>query len=178
VLEYIYNDIGTPAQRNAILGEFYSPELKFFKEDAASNLSTVLENANAEKRREVLQYLKENILMIVSKGELMQHLSFAHHLIVEFFAHADDASRVELVGSLLEIVIYILHTRDGALAGLHCISYASPKVCSSRLSRSSRSRYSVGASSWFCVAPRNHSSPSNLNGALSPQQGAKLSVMV
>lgn len=74
-----------------------------------------------------MKYIKDRLLGILPKGEWIQHLTIIHRLLAEFLSLASDADKKELASHTLELIPYILHTREGSQASVHAISYSSAK---------------------------------------------------
>ena len=63
--------------------------------------------------------------MYIAKG-VFNH-SLLHRLTNEYLTHCNENERSEMIHSLRQAVVQILHTRDGARVGMNCIWYGTLK---------------------------------------------------
>ena len=71
VVETIYNDFGTAAQRNALLREFYGPQFALFEEkggEEGRGLGEILALEEERGQRErILKYMRAKLLKMMDK---------------------------------------------------------------------------------------------------------------
>ncbi|KAJ2716887.1 Pumilio y domain member 6 [Coemansia spiralis] len=127
VLEECYAVYANAQQKWDLVGEFYGAEFAVFKggeSGAPKSIDAVLEAA-PQKRDTVLAALKATVTPLLEKGTV-QH-SIVHRALVDYLRLADEAGRHEVIEAMRELVVEVLHTRDGAHAGMLCLLHGSPK---------------------------------------------------
>ncbi|XP_057379723.1 pumilio homolog 3-like [Daphnia carinata] len=124
VVETAYNDWANASQRALLSQEFYGPEFKLFKDESITTLSAALAK-HPEKKEVFLKHMNQAIEPIIAKG-VFNH-SLLHRLTNEYLTHCSENERSEMIQSLRQAVIQVLHTRDGARVGLTCIWYGTQK---------------------------------------------------
>lgn len=113
VVEVAYNDVANATQRAKLVQEFFGAEFKLFKDENVTNLGQVLDKMDSEtSRKQVLRNLKDSLIKIADKT-IFKH-SIAHYLYRELFKHGDQELKVEVADALKEVVVEMVHTRDGA----------------------------------------------------------------
>ncbi len=147
VLDFLFAK-GTPTQQIGILREFFGHEVvltsptfeaarqqaeKLVKEKGrwampvpSSELQRLLE-VSPEKRLVVLDNIEGYLLRCVEKEQLM--FRFVHSLLYQFLTvTSPEAPQIrELMASALRYPKALYHSREGALALAHCLSYSSAK---------------------------------------------------
>lgn len=86
VIEGIYNEYATQAQRNRMLQEFCGPEFRVFKEEDLRTVKQMIEKF-PEKKKQILQYLGENVQVLIKKG--CYNHSLVHTVIYNYLANCD-----------------------------------------------------------------------------------------
>lgn len=124
VVETAYNDWANASQRALLSQEFYGPEFKLFKDESITTLSAALAK-HPEKREVFLKHMSQAIEPIIAKG-VFNH-SLLHRLTNEYLTHCNENERSEMIQSLRQAVVQVLHTRDGARVGMTCIWYGTQK---------------------------------------------------
>ncbi|EFX87453.1 hypothetical protein DAPPUDRAFT_43721 [Daphnia pulex] len=124
VVETAYNDWANASQRALLSQEFYGPEFKLFKDESITTLSAALAK-HPEKREVFLKHMNQAIEPIIAKG-VFNH-SLLHRLTNEYLTHCNENERSEMIQSLRQAVVQVLHTRDGARVGMTCIWYGTQK---------------------------------------------------
>ncbi|KAK4011914.1 pumilio homolog 3 [Daphnia magna] len=124
VVETAYNDWANASQRALLSQEFYGPEFKLFKDETITTLSAALAK-HPEKKEVFLKHMNQAIEPIIAKG-VFNH-SLLHRLTNEYLTHCSENERSEMIQSLRQAVIQVLHTRDGARIGMTCIWYGTQK---------------------------------------------------
>ncbi|KAJ1766572.1 Pumilio y domain member 6 [Coemansia sp. RSA 1813] len=124
VLEECYAVYANAAQRWDLVAEFYGNEFAVFKESNMQSLETVLEK-HPLKRATILSALKATVTPLLEKGTVQY--SIVHRALLDYMKHADPKDRQEVIEAMRELVVEVLHTRDGAHAGMLCLLYGSPK---------------------------------------------------
>ena len=64
-------------------------------------------------------------MFVIVKG-VFNH-SLLHRLTNEYLTHCNEIERSEMIQSLRQAVVQVLHTRDGARVGMTCIWYGTQK---------------------------------------------------
>ncbi|GIY60282.1 pumilio homolog 3, partial [Caerostris darwini] len=123
-IELIFNEFANATQRFELVQEFYDPTYMYFKTYEISSLAELFEK-QPNKKQSIIQNLKEALLKMLDKS-VIKH-SIVHHILWQFMKHADSVSRNEMIESVKEIVHEILHTKDGARVGMHCVWYGTLK---------------------------------------------------
>ncbi|KAI8321135.1 ARM repeat-containing protein [Martensiomyces pterosporus] len=129
VIEECYAVYANAGQRWNLVAEFYGNEFAIFKDqpaagDSPKSLEAVLEKA-PQKKETILNTLKTTLTPLLEKGTI-QH-SIVHRALLDYIKHAEPKERLEIVETMRELVVEILHTRDGAQAGMLCLLYGTPK---------------------------------------------------
>ena len=124
MVETAYNDWANATQRALLSQEFYGPEFKLFKDAGVTTLASALAKF-PEKKDSFLKFMSAAIEPIISKG-VFNH-SLLHRLMGEFITHCSATERAEMILSLRQAVVQILHTRDGARVGMTCLWHGTQK---------------------------------------------------
>ncbi|KAJ2790428.1 Pumilio y domain member 6, partial [Coemansia helicoidea] len=112
-------------QKWDLVGEFYGSEFAVFKGgEGPKSIDAVLEAA-PQKRETVVAALKAAVTPLLEKGTV-QH-SIVHRALLDYLRLADEAGRRDAIEAMRELVVEVLHTRDGAHAGMLCLLHGSPK---------------------------------------------------
>lgn len=124
MVETAYNDWANASQRAQLSQEFYGPEFKLFKDEGITTLGAALAKY-PEKKDTFLKYMNSTIEPIIGKG-VFNH-SLLHRLMGEYLTHCNPTDRAEMIQSLRQAVVQILHTRDGARVGMCCLWHGTQK---------------------------------------------------
>ncbi|XP_048763203.2 pumilio homolog 3-like isoform X2 [Ostrea edulis] len=124
VVELAYNDYANAGQRLSLLEEFYGPSFTFFKTPDTRSLDQLL-LVQPDKKEMILSNMKEALLPLIDKT-ILGH-SMVHKIFYEFFAHARDKMRSDMIESLREHLVHMIHTRDGARSAMYCLWYGTSK---------------------------------------------------
>ncbi|PVU86867.1 hypothetical protein BB559_006362, partial [Furculomyces boomerangus] len=125
VLEEIYTSWANSEQQSSLIQEFYGNEYAIFKNSSKSKkISDIIANS-PEKKATVLSNLKKVIHSLLNKETVQK--SIVHKCILDYLTYADFNEAQELSSLLKENIVEILHTKDGAKAGMLCFFYATPK---------------------------------------------------
>uniref|UniRef100_A0A0N5A8J8 PUM-HD domain-containing protein n=1 Tax=Syphacia muris TaxID=451379 RepID=A0A0N5A8J8_9BILA len=126
ILEIAYNEFANATQRWNIVSEFYGPDFVLFK-DSNSDVSCLADVLKKDPARKTLivGHLEKVLNDIIDKPHLK--FSLTHLLLRNFFDYCSKEQRAEMIDSLQERVLEIIHTNDGAYVGLHCIWYGNAK---------------------------------------------------
>lgn len=124
VVEMAYNDWANAGQRAQLSQEFYGPEFKLFKDNDITTLSAALAK-HPEKKDAFLKHMNASIEPIIAKG-VFNH-SLLHRLTNEYLTHCSPNERSEMIQSLRQAAVQVLHTRDGARVAMMCIWHGTPK---------------------------------------------------
>ncbi|XP_061349186.1 pumilio homolog 24 isoform X2 [Gastrolobium bilobum] len=127
VVEHAY-ELASAAQKQELLLELYSTELKLFKDLVSlkeSRLLDVMSKLSLQKGS-VLRHMTSVIQPILEKG-IVDH-SIIHRLLVEYFSIADQSSVTDIIQQLSSpLLVRMIGTRDGAKIGILCVKYGNAK---------------------------------------------------
>lgn len=124
IIECAYNDYANAVQRNSMAEEFYGPSFSLFKTSEQRSLDTIMKS-NPEKRDSILSNMKEALSALVDKSVLQY--SIVHRIFREFFTYAPDKMRAEMIETVREGAIHMVHTRDGSRVAMTCLWYGTAK---------------------------------------------------
>lgn len=124
ILEIAYNDYANASQRASLIEEFYGPTFALFKTGDSQTLDQILE-AHPEKKESILKNVKETIPVLMDK-QICQ-LSIVHKVLLEYFTHADEKQRSEMIEIIRESLVHMLHTHDGAHVAMNAIWHGTAK---------------------------------------------------
>jgi len=124
VVELAYNDFSSAQQRNSMLQEFLGPEYRLFKEPEIRTVAELLAK-HPEKRSECVKNLYRNVEVLIQKG--CYNHSLVHSVIYNFLSVAEPKERTETIEQLREALVHIIHSKEGALAGLQCVWHGTAK---------------------------------------------------
>jgi len=125
VVELAYNDYANAAQRNSMLQEFLGPEYSLFKEPDVRTVQELLAK-HPEKKSEMVKNLKANVDTLILKG--CYNHSLVHNVIHNYLSVADGKGRSDVIESLKDCLIHMIHSRDGAMAALYCLWHGTTKI--------------------------------------------------
>jgi len=117
-VEYAYNEYANALQRSRIISEFYSSEFALWKVEEAITLEKIFAK-EPQRKSPILESMKEHIVELSTKP-VLRH-SLVHRLIREFLDHCSEDDRKEVIDSLKERVVEMIHTKDGAICSMRCI---------------------------------------------------------
>jgi len=124
VVELAYNDYANAAQKNSMLQEFMGPEYRLFKEPELRTVSEIIAK-HPEKKDELVKQLAVNVDVLVQKGTYNH--SLVHSVIYNYLSVAPPAKRTECIETLRDALIHMIHSRDGAMAGLLSVWHGTAK---------------------------------------------------
>jgi pumilio family protein 6 len=126
VVETAYNDYANASERAALVQEFYGRKFALFKsrEGEEKSLEEILEGG-AQERGSVLCHMKEALMKLLDKS-VVKH-SIVHRALLDFLTHCDETSSAELIDTMKDVVVEILHTRDGSRVALQCLWHGTVK---------------------------------------------------
>lgn len=125
IVEYAYNDKAILEQRNFLTEELYGNAFMVYKSAINPSLDKVLE-AQPDKKDLILEEMKQILTPMAQKEAVIKH-SLVHKVFLDFFVHATQKLRTEMIEAIREAVIYLAHTHDGARVAMHCIWHGTPK---------------------------------------------------
>uniref|UniRef100_H3AIF3 Pumilio homolog 3 n=1 Tax=Latimeria chalumnae TaxID=7897 RepID=H3AIF3_LATCH len=125
VVEYAYNDKAILEQRNMLTEELYGNTFLVCKSTISPTLEKVLE-AQPEKRKAIMEEMKQMLTPMAQKEAVVKH-SLVHKVFLDFFTHAPDKLKTEMIEAVREAVLYMAHTHDGARVAMHCLWHGTPK---------------------------------------------------
>ncbi|XP_003387437.1 PREDICTED: pumilio homolog 3-like [Amphimedon queenslandica] len=118
LVELAYNDYANASERSLLVQEFYGPQFAVFKDNGGRSLSAILA-ANPEEKTKLLEHMKAALTPLLDKS-LVRH-NIIHQAFLEFITHADPSSIADIMESLREVAVEMLHTREGAKVNLQCV---------------------------------------------------------
>ncbi|KAJ2704906.1 Pumilio y domain member 6 [Coemansia sp. IMI 203386] len=124
VLEECYAVYANAGQRWKLVAELYGNEFAVFKDNDTTSLDTVLAQ-NPQKLPVVLDALKTALVPLLQKGTVQ--LSIVHRALLDYMRYADSRDRLEMIETMRGLVIEVVHTKEGAHAGMLCLLYGTPK---------------------------------------------------
>lgn len=127
VVEHAYN-LGSKAEKQELLSEFYSAEFRLFKGVLLAGTGRVVDLINAEptKKNAILQHMTLSLQPILEKG-IVDH-SIVHRAILEYFSIASPSLMDDVIQNLAgPLLVRMIHTKDGAKVGLTCVLRGSTK---------------------------------------------------
>lgn len=125
VLQYAYNEYANAQQRTKMSAEFLGHTLQLSEVETATSMADLIK-ANNDKKALLMKNFCANIIYISAKSAAQ--CSFFHHLCWNFFENCDDINmKLETAACLKDRIPEMLHTREGALASMHCIWLCSVK---------------------------------------------------
>lgn len=125
VVEYAYNDKAILSQRLMLTEELYGNTFQVCKSSVCPTIEKVLEN-NPEKVNSIMEEMKQILTPMAQKEAVIKH-SLVHKVFLDFFLHAPDKQRTEMIESIRESVVYMAHTHDGARVAMHCLWHGTAK---------------------------------------------------
>lgn len=125
VVEYAYNDKAILSQRLMLTEELYGNTFQVCKSSVCPTIEKVLEN-NPEKVTSIMEEMKQILTPMAQKEAVIKH-SLVHKVFLDFFLHAPDKQRTEMIESIRESVVYMAHTHDGARVAMHCLWHGTAK---------------------------------------------------
>lgn len=128
VLEDIFREYGTKAQKAQLLREFYGIEFAVFSSDNKDDgsLSKILEK-HPEKRAVIMRNLLELLTAVVGKGALF--FTIVHRAMLEFISNTTSGTTetTEFIELIKEHVGEIGFTKDGAQVVMRCLALGTAK---------------------------------------------------
>eukprot|EP00794_Sanderia_malayensis_P008276 gene8276-9160_t len=124
ILDYIYQQFADSSQRASLVEEFYGPHYSVFKAAIGRKLVDIFEKEPG-KKVEILRHMKDALLPLASKDSVT--LTIIHKPLLEFFTHADGLLRTEMIESLRERTVHMLHTFEGSRVTMNCLWFGSVK---------------------------------------------------
>ncbi|XP_058513355.1 pumilio homolog 3 isoform X2 [Ochotona princeps] len=125
IVEYAYNDKAILEQRNMLTEELYGNTFQLYKSADHPTLDKVLE-MQPEKLELIMDEMKQILTPMAQKEAVIKH-SLVHKVFLDFFTHAPQKLRSEMIEAIREAVIYLAHTHDGARVAMHCLWHGTPK---------------------------------------------------
>lgn len=129
VIEDCFREYATPAQKAALLREFYGIEFAIFKDtkDESASLKDILEKT-PEKRAVIMKSLYDLIAAVVEKGAIF--FSIIHRAMLEYILNVKTGSteHTEFIELVKEHVAEIAFTKDGTQVVMRCLALGTAKV--------------------------------------------------
>lgn len=124
VVELMYNDYADAKTRNRMLQEFLGPEYELFKEEEVRTVSELVAK-HPEKKDEIIKNLGANVDVLIQKGTFNH--SLVHTVIHNYLTVVEGKKRADCIEAMRDNLVHILHSRDGAMASLHCLWHGTTK---------------------------------------------------
>ncbi|XP_062509333.1 pumilio homolog 3-like isoform X2 [Corticium candelabrum] len=124
IVEYAYNEYANAEQRSALVEEFYGPQFALFKSSGVRRLQDMFDS-DASLKPSVVKYLHEALTPLLDKNAVKH--SIVHRAMLDFFLHADPTTRSEMIESMHNAVVQVLHTKDGSRVAMNCIWHGTAK---------------------------------------------------
>ena len=125
VVEDAYSEYASAVQRCAFVEEFYGTEYTVFHTDRKRTLAELLA-AEPAKRVAILARMGGVLAAMLNKPHVSDSTLF-HAAMAQYFSVADDAQAAELVPLLHELLVHMVHTRDGVRVAIRAVELASAK---------------------------------------------------
>ncbi|XP_029024269.1 pumilio homolog 3 [Betta splendens] len=125
IIEYAYNDKAILSQRLMLTEELYGNTFTVCKSSVCNTIEKVIE-ANPDKRNNIIDEMKQILTPMAQKEQVIKH-SLVHKVFLDFFLHASDKQRTEMIESIREAVVYMAHTHDGARVAMYCLWHGTAK---------------------------------------------------
>ncbi|XP_070558670.1 pumilio homolog 3-like isoform X2 [Ptychodera flava] len=124
VLESAYNNYANAKQRASLLEEFYGAEYSLFKTEKYLSLTDLIQE-HPEKKELILKHMKGVIASLLEKS-VVKH-SIVHKTLFDYYTNADLKSKIEIIESMREVVVQILHTHEGSRVAMQSIWFGTAK---------------------------------------------------
>ncbi|XP_037070899.1 pumilio homolog 3-like isoform X2 [Pollicipes pollicipes] len=121
--EAYFRDCAPPEAQQRMLMEFYGTEFLIMGSEPRDMAQLIAEHP--EKRVIYLTNTRSQLQALLDKQLLTGTL--AHRLLREYLSLCAEADRADVVESLREAVVTMLHTKDGARVGLMCLWWGTAK---------------------------------------------------
>jgi pumilio family protein 6 len=119
------------------LQEFFGPDFRNFKEEDARTVIELMKR-HPEKRRDILKHLASHVNALVTKGcynDSLVHTVLYNYMIGLNFQIAQtpdekemrEKERTELISSLRDVCVHIVHSHDGARLTMNAIWHGTAK---------------------------------------------------
>ena len=129
IVDLLYADCCNQLQRNNLMLEFYGKEFVLFRKTyEGMGLSDILAK-DPSKKASITALLRKTLDDLLKKGETSLHHSVIHRLIRDYLTFADvNEGLLEWMDDLLPNLKQIIHTMDGVLSSLRCLSLGNAKA--------------------------------------------------
>ena len=124
VVQLAYTEVATNAQRHQMYVELWGREFALFRASELTSLAALFEADPAAKVR-VLKRLEITMTKAARKG--LAVTSLVQKGLADLLHFGDAEQRVELVNSLRDAAVHIMHTRDGARIACGCLRHGDAK---------------------------------------------------
>jgi pumilio homology domain family member 6 len=129
IVDLLYADCCNQFQRNNLMLEFYGKEFVLFRKTyEGQSLSDILAK-DPSKKSSIVPLLRKTLDDLLKKGETSLHHSVIHRLLRDYLTFADvNEDLLEWMNDLLPNLKQIIHTMDGVLASLRCLTLGNAKA--------------------------------------------------
>ena len=116
VVDTIYSDYCKVAQRNDMMHEFYGKQFTMFADYAGLSLEAILERC-PDRKQQIVEKLRKAVDGVLSKESTnLVHHSVVHRLILDYVRHEDVNKLRAWTPTIVDSLMEIVHTEDGAKA--------------------------------------------------------------
>uniref|UniRef100_UPI00358E95CD pumilio homolog 3-like n=1 Tax=Myxine glutinosa TaxID=7769 RepID=UPI00358E95CD len=116
---------GSATERHQVLGELYGKTYSLLMQDPEKCLG-LQAFKGVPHFGTVLEDLRKLLLSLTSKETLLG-FSLVHHLLLDFLENSDSTMRSEMIESVRETCVYMVHTKNGARAAMMCLWFGTAK---------------------------------------------------
>lgn len=124
VVQLVYQDVATNAQRQQMYTELWGREYALFQPSQLSSLAQVFEAEPAAKPR-VLKRMEITLTKAARKG--LAVTSLVQRGLADLLQWGTHEQRLELVSAMRDAAVHIMHTRDGARIACACLRHGDAK---------------------------------------------------
>jgi len=128
VVAVAYIDFATSEQKSNMLQEFYGPQFTVFK--IAGKLKTLesIFESHPDKKPYILKNLQEQLTPLLEKGICAHHI--VHRALNDLMSNLEPDSNEfkEMLETVKELLVEMVHSRDGAMVAARCIWFSDAKT--------------------------------------------------
>lgn len=127
VIEFAYNTYANVKQRHMLLREMYGKVYMIHPNSDKQSFGEVLATIESdEEKLSMMTSFHQSLLPLVEKG-VMKH-TIIHKCFYEYFLHCSDPKlRSDMIISIRESLVHLMHTHDGAHVTLRCLWFGGKK---------------------------------------------------
>ena len=125
IVELAFSDYASPLDKCRFVEEFYGAEYQKFPTDKRRTLKELIESNPAAKGVVMLK-LKNVISSLANKPHVSDTTLFAA-VCAQYFSVCEASDVAELVPLFHDLVLHMVHTRDGMKVGMRCVECGTAK---------------------------------------------------